>query len=106
MRDGVAPPLRLAATDDLPPSFTLYPNPLHSGGKFWLEADATTPETASASLRLIGLDGRRIELWQGPVDTGQRIQTFLPEVSAGIYVLELVDHLSQKRLYQEKVLVR
>ncbi|MEM7656604.1 MAG: hypothetical protein AAF399_10785 [Bacteroidota bacterium] len=105
VRDGAGSP-RMAAPADFPTSFTLYPNPLHSGGKLWLEPDATTPETASASLRLIGLDGRRIELWQGPVETGQRIQAVLPEVSAGIYVLELVDHLSQRRLYQEKVLVR
>ncbi|MEM7656143.1 MAG: hypothetical protein AAF399_08445 [Bacteroidota bacterium] len=106
VRDGVAPPLRMPASDDLPPSFTLYPNPLHSGGKLWLEADAAPLETASASLRLISLDGRRIGLWQGPVEPGKRIQTLLPEVSAGIYVLELVDHLSNRRLYQEKVLVR
>ncbi|MEM7655711.1 MAG: hypothetical protein AAF399_06240 [Bacteroidota bacterium] len=99
--------LRQSASESMvSPSFSLAPNPLRSGGKLWLESDATTPETASASLRLISLDGRRIELWRGSVETGQRIQTVLPEVSAGIYVLELVDHLSNRRLYQEKVLVR
>jgi hypothetical protein len=87
-------------------SYQLFPSPLHSGGKLWLEVDSDSQEVPQAHLRLTSLDGRVIQVWSGPVESGSRIQAVLPNLAAGIYVAELVHAESGAKLMQQKVLVR
>jgi hypothetical protein len=106
VRDGVANPSRQAAPSEIQSAYHLFPSPLNSGGKLWLEVEPDSPEVPQATLRLTSLDGRVIQVWSGPVESGSRIQAVLPNLAAGIYVAELVHAESGAQLMQQKVLVR
>jgi hypothetical protein len=106
VRDGLANPTRQAAPSEIQFAYHLFPSPLHSGGKLWLEVEPDSPEVPQAQLRLTSLDGRVIQVWSGPVESGSRIRAVLPNLAAGIYVAELVHAESGAQLMQQKVLVR
>ncbi|GAB4429804.1 MAG: hypothetical protein OHK0039_48500 [Bacteroidia bacterium] len=104
-RDGVAPTPRLGQIDAPTGSPRLYPNPLLSDDKLFLEVPADVGDY-DAVLSLTGTDGRTWRCWSGRVEPGAVLKIALPDLSAGVYVATLCDTAGQIHLRSKLLLGR